>query len=632
MNNNYKKLPFLILLPLFFFSCQKGKEENLQSTELKALPMAHLPLDDLSRFSSTGDNWSIAGNVQADLEREMELEVFEGTGVLVNDPGTDRGGQILTELQHGDLELKLEFLVPKGSNSGLYFQERYEVQIRDSWRVEEPSFQDTGGIYERWDESRPEGEKGYGGVAPRVNATLAPGLWQEYHILFRAPRFDEQGNKVRNARFDWIDLNGVRIQENVELTGPTRGAVNQSEQPLGALMIQGDHGPVAFRNIRYKTFGQSDSLRLGEMNYTVYNYKGNRTPEQFDNLEIIAEGTTSSFNVSEISPVNEDYAIQFTGELYVPVSGDYFFQTSASNGGNLFINDELIVENSGEFEGLQPGNIVWLEEGTHQLRVTYFQIMWGAHFAIQYEGPGIEKRDLIYEGRTTRGSSAHPITVLTDRDSEYPEIIGGFFNHGGEKRTHTLSVGTPEGLNYSYDLSRGTMLSFWRAPFADVTQMWQGRGHEQLLVPMNAAIEESSGIQIAVMNRDDTFRHHQAENSKGVTEYTLDSEGRPVFTVFHDDVRITDRIAPSESGSTLIRNIHYQVVNDGSSRAARVAQGESIELLPNGLYRVNGRYYIRILNSGGSEPEIVEDGDVQALFIPILRNTDTSEIRYELIW
>ena len=92
MNNNYKKLPFLILLPLFFFSCQKGKEENLQSTELKALPMAHLPLDDLSRFSSTGDNWSIAGNVQADLEREMELEVFEGTGVLVNDPGTDRGG------------------------------------------------------------------------------------------------------------------------------------------------------------------------------------------------------------------------------------------------------------------------------------------------------------------------------------------------------------------------------------------------------------------------------------------------------------------------------------------------------------------------------------------------------------
>src|SRR5690625_615896 len=260
MNNNYKKLSFLILLPHLSIDQQKGKTKNLQSNDLKALPIAHLPLDDLSRFSSTGDNWSIAGNVQADLEREMELEVFEGTGVLGNDPGTDRGGQILTELQHGDLELKLEFLVPKGSNSGLYFQERYEVQIRDSWRVEEPSFQDTGGIYERWDESRPEGEKGYGGVAPRVNATLAPGLWQEYHILFRAPRFDEQGNKVRNARFDWIDLNGVRIQENVELTGPTRGAVNQSEQPLGALMIQGDHGPVAFRNIRYKTFGQSDSL------------------------------------------------------------------------------------------------------------------------------------------------------------------------------------------------------------------------------------------------------------------------------------------------------------------------------------------------------------------------------------
>src|SRR5690625_376426 len=132
------------------------------------------------------------------------------------------------------------------------------------------------------------------------------------------------------------------------------------------------------------------------MNYTVYNYKGNRTPEQFDNMEFIAEGTTSSFNVSEISTVNEDYAIQLTGELYVPVSGDYFFQTSSSNGGYLFISHELIVENSCEFEGLQPRNIVWVEEGAHQLRVTYFQIMWGDHFAIEYEGPGIEKRDLIY--------------------------------------------------------------------------------------------------------------------------------------------------------------------------------------------------------------------------------------------
>src|SRR5690625_7516979 len=86
------------------------------------------------------------------------------------------------------------------------------------------------------------------------------------------------------------------------------------------------------------------------------------------------------------------------------------------------------------------------------------------------------------------------------------------------------------------------MVSFWRAPVADVPQTWQGAGDEQLLVPRNAAIEESCGIQIAVLNRDDTFRHHQAENSKGVTEYTLDSEGRPVFTVLHDNVRITDRI------------------------------------------------------------------------------------------
>src|SRR5690625_5403230 len=126
--------------------------------------------------------------------------------------------------------------------------------------------------------------------------------------------------------------------------------------------------------------------------------------------------------------------------------------------------------------------------------------------------------------------------------------------------------------------------------------MWQGGEHEQLLVPMNAAIEESSGIQIAVLNRDDTFRHHQAENSKGVTEYTLDSEGRPVFTVLHDNVRITDRIVPSKSGTTLIRNIHYHAGNDGSSRADRDANGESIELLHNGLYHIKELYTSHVCN------------------------------------
>ncbi|MEX2344360.1 MAG: family 16 glycoside hydrolase, partial [Balneolaceae bacterium] len=627
------KLTTLFILMLILISCQSAEQDVRGMEEITALPLHSLSLEDMAEFRTTGDNWIIAGNVQSDYNQDLSMDVFEGTGVLANVPDADNGDPVYTELEHGDIELKMEFLVPKGSNSGIYFQGRYEVQILDSWKIEDPDFSDVGGIYERWDETLPEGQQGFEGVSPRVNAGLAPGLWQEYHILFRAPKFDDEGNKTENARFEWINLNGTRVHENAEVTGPTRGAAFDNEQTEGPLMIQGDHGPVAFRNISYKKFGQTDSLTLGEMDYTVYDYNGDRTPGDFEELEVLEEGTTHSFNVSELSPKNEHYAITFSGDLEVPVSGDYFFQTMMDDGGNLYVDDELVVENTGEFDAQQLGNIIYLEEGSHRLDVSHFQIMWGASVNIFYEGPEMEKRPLVFEGRDSENRSAPGIFVNVEPETDYPEIIGGFVNFGGVKRTHTVSVGYPEGVHYSYDLNRGQMLTFWRNPFADVTRMWQGRGHEQLLVPLNASVEESSGIPVADAGTGTAFENQSTDDGQGVTEYNLDEQGRPAFVSTVNGITITDKIVPSDSGSELIRTLRYSAEETSNrNKVARLAQGEAVELLPNGLYRVNGRYYLRVLNSDGQEPEIHENDGVQALFIPVLRDGSQSEIQYELIW
>jgi hypothetical protein len=108
---------------------------------------------------------------------------------------------IFSALEHGDMVLSLDFLVPKGSNSGIYLQGRYEVQLFDSWGKEIPLSSDCGAIYERWDESRPEGKKGYEGHPPLANASLAPNLWQHLDITFQAPRFDASGKKIQPAPF-----------------------------------------------------------------------------------------------------------------------------------------------------------------------------------------------------------------------------------------------------------------------------------------------------------------------------------------------------------------------------------------------------------------------------------------------
>ena len=92
------------------------------------------------------------------------LRTEPGTGVLVNQNDETNRDNLLTTWEHGDLELKVDVMIPKGSNSGLYFQGRYEIQLLDSWGKENPTFADLGGIYQRWDKDKPEGQQGTKGM------------------------------------------------------------------------------------------------------------------------------------------------------------------------------------------------------------------------------------------------------------------------------------------------------------------------------------------------------------------------------------------------------------------------------------------------------------------------------------
>ena len=163
---------------------------------------------------------------------------------LMNGPN-GRVHNIVTSDKFGDVELYVEFLISKGSNSGVYLHGLYEVQILDSYGSSEPMrTSDAGGIYHKWID-----EQGVGGSAPSRNASRRPGEWQSFHIWFRAPRFDGSGKKTENAKFIRVLHNGLSVQDNVEINGPTRAAMNLKEAPLNPIMLQGDHGQVAFRNI-----------------------------------------------------------------------------------------------------------------------------------------------------------------------------------------------------------------------------------------------------------------------------------------------------------------------------------------------------------------------------------------------
>lgn len=203
---------------------------------------------DLKGWTKKTGDWRVVGDVPLSPDDPKKFAPEPGTGVMVNGKG-GRDTDIFTKVEHGDVEAHIEFTVPKGSNSGVYFQGRYEVQVFDSYGVKNPESSDCGGIYKRYDE-----KKGFGfeGHAPRLNASRPPGEWQTFDVVFRAPRFDKNGKKTEDAKFIKVVHNGKVIHENVSTTGPTRAAAFQDEKPRGPLMIQGDHGPVAYRNIRIK--------------------------------------------------------------------------------------------------------------------------------------------------------------------------------------------------------------------------------------------------------------------------------------------------------------------------------------------------------------------------------------------
>ncbi len=193
-----------------------------------------------------GNKWAAVQAVALDPADGKRLAATAGQGALYNGPG-GRTCDIITRQRFGDCQIHLEFMVPQGSNSGIYLMGEYEIQIFDSFNKSEVTFSDCGGIYARW--IKETSEEGH---APKVNASKAPGEWQSFDIDFRAPRFDQAGKKVANARFVKVAHNGKTVHENVELNGPTRGGLTDRETDRGPILLQGDHGPVAFRNIRVK--------------------------------------------------------------------------------------------------------------------------------------------------------------------------------------------------------------------------------------------------------------------------------------------------------------------------------------------------------------------------------------------
>jgi hypothetical protein len=153
-------------------------------------------------------------------------------------------GNIKTKRKFGDIQLHIEWRTPavvKGEgqgrgNSGIFFQEKYEVQVLDNYENKTYSNGQAASIYKQ--------------SMPLVNACKKPGEWQTYDIIFTAPKFNKDGIKV-SAAFLTVIHNGVLVQNHVEVKGSTEyiGQPKNLAHGKASIVLQDHSNPVSYRNI-----------------------------------------------------------------------------------------------------------------------------------------------------------------------------------------------------------------------------------------------------------------------------------------------------------------------------------------------------------------------------------------------
>lgn len=226
-----------LLLLANMFSQKEPEATEVWTPEARVVTPAENnapPSDAIVLFDGKNlEEWTSINNAKAEWKVEDDcMTVIKGKG------------NIKTKRKFGDIQLHLEWRSPEiiesegqgRGNSGVFFQERYEVQVLDNYKNKTYSNGQAGSIYKQY--------------IPLVNACKEPGEWQTYDIIYTAPKFNKDGIKVSSA-FLTVIHNGVLVQNHVEVKGTTEyiGQPKNEAHGKASIMLQDHSNPVSYRNI-----------------------------------------------------------------------------------------------------------------------------------------------------------------------------------------------------------------------------------------------------------------------------------------------------------------------------------------------------------------------------------------------
>ena len=445
-----------------------------------------------------------------------------------------------------------------------------------------------------------------------VRLLKASGLWQTVELSYKT------GQNNQPAALEKLVLNGVTVREGEFLPG----------NPNGSVVISSPGGTVAIRRVGYRVLTPRTVARWsGPLSYTLYEGESNKR-DNLPNQKILKQDTTSMLDYEVAAGQAPRYTMLFAGKLNALQPGSYQFDLRTGGMAGLWIDEKNVIREVNHNLDQSATSTVELTAGLHDVIVYYSKPQRRVGLGLFVSQAG------------TRPQPLHALSSLPDPTpvpliSVVPEVqaerVRSFVQLPGEKhkRTHSLSVGSPMGYHYTVDLDQMALLQVWKGDFADVTEMWHERGEPQLLEPMGTTLRLPAQTGLMVLNNDGAaWPDSVDEKTLHYNGLSVDKQGNPTLRYTLAGAAVTDVTQPTRDGLT--RTLTMTGAPNGPVYC-RVAAGQTIDDMGNGLYAINDRRYFVRLDPKARVKQRQSNGK-QELLLPVSLKNGSGSVAYSVVF
>lgn len=543
----------------------------LLASVLYAQPPGDLPAIAADKLTRPA-NWNLAGSASA-TPKHPTLTTRPGNTLVVGQPGEP----ITLLTTESDFSLRFELMLPANGTAQIVLPAGQPIALNL------PEF---------------------------TRLMKAPGLWQTVEVAYQAATPKQTASLARLA------INGVTVREGQTLIGKS-GAGN-----LTQIGVTG--GSAAVRNVAGRMMNSRNIAQWsGPVSYTIFKGDMWKRSDITTKSEVLAIGTTDALNYEVAYGRGQRYTILYAGKLNLTEPGECLFSMNYGGVADLKIDGKEIITAEFKDLGYPTSGRATLSAGPHTAEVL---------FARTWPRPGL---GLFVSLPDTRPQALHTMASLPEPDpvgaiaveaDAAPVLLRSFIQLPGEKtkRTHSLSVGSPTGVHFSYDLNQMALLQTWKGDFADMTEMWYERGEPQLIHTLGATVmlpAQPALVQLA--DEQAAWPDSLADNTLIYKGLLIDKTNLPVISYAMAGATVTDAVRPATTG--LIRTLTVTGTPAGALFCLAAA-GSQIEDMGKGLYNIgDGQYFVRL--DPKLKPRLRSVGGRQELIVPV-----KGSVSYEVVF